>query len=83
MNRMSKHMYKNLKAVYENGVLKPLGKVKFKEHQQVEILVLPDEAEALALAKAQRKALSEFCGIGNSGLPDLGSNHDKYLYPKD
>ena len=78
------HMYGNLKVVYEDGVLKPLGKVKLKEHQRLNVFILPDdEAESLALAKAQKKVLSKLCGIGNSGLPDVGVNHDKYLYQKD
>ena len=31
-----------IEAVYENGVFKPLEKVKIKEHEKVTIKVIPD-----------------------------------------
>lgn len=36
-------MNKSLKVIYENGVLRPLEPVLFREHQQVTVLVLEDQ----------------------------------------
>ena len=33
-----------INAIYENGILKPLGKIDLKEHQKVEIIVNPKES---------------------------------------
>ena len=77
-------MYKNLKVIYENGVLRPLGKVRLKEHQRLNVFILPDdEAEMAALVRSQKKALAKYVGIGKSGCGDLRENHDKYLYGKE
>ena len=37
-------MSKTVEAIFENGVLKPLGKIDLKEHQKVEIIVRPKES---------------------------------------
>ncbi len=77
-------MYQNLKVIYEDGVLKPLDKVDLKEHQRANVFILPDnEAEMAVLARAQRKALAKFVGIGESDCGDLSEAHDKYLYGKE
>ncbi len=76
-------MYQNLTVIYEDGVLKPLEKPNLKEHQKVDIIILPDESETAKLVESQKKALSKFCGIGSSGIGDIGRNHDKYLYRKE
>lgn len=34
-------MSKTIEAIFENGVFKPLQKVDIKEHEQVEIKVIP------------------------------------------
>ena len=34
-------MSKTIEAIFENGVFKPLQKVDIKEHEQVEIRVIP------------------------------------------
>lgn len=33
-----------VEAIFEKGVLKPLGKIDLKEHQKVEIVVRPKES---------------------------------------
>ena len=82
-------MPKTITAIYEDGVFKPLQKVNIKPHQKAEIIISPEEdfdfspEEARKLAESQKAALAKFCGIGHSGLSDVGRNHDKYLYRKE
>jgi len=77
-------MYQHLTGIFEDGVLKPLTKIKSKEHQRVNVFILPDdEAEMAALARAQREALAKYVGIGESDCGDLSKAHDKYLYGKE
>ena len=75
-------MLKTIHAIYKDGVFKPLQKVNIKSNQKIELLVFPSEEEIPELVKAQKKALSKLCGIGESGLSDLSRRHDKYLYQK-
>lgn len=80
-------MSQTVKAIYEDGVFKPLQKVNIKPHQRAELVISPEKEfdltpeESRKLAESQKKALSKLRGKYNSGLSDLGSNHDKYLYP--
>lgn len=71
-------------AVYEEGVLKPLKKIDLTEHSRVDLVILESKDELGDDSKdvviAQRKALSKYVGIGNSGLTNVSVNHDKYLY---
>ncbi|MBI4680692.1 MAG: antitoxin family protein [Nitrospirae bacterium] len=70
-------MPKTIEAVYENGVFKPLKKIRLREHEKVELSILTGtEADA-----ATRKALS-IIGLGRSDLTDTAQRHDEYLYGK-
>lgn len=70
-------MPKTIEAVYENGVFKPLKKIRLREHEKVELSVLTGtEADV-----ATRKALS-IIGLGSSDLTDTAQRHDEYLYGK-
>ena len=65
-----------VKAVYEDGVLKPKDPLPFKEHEEVEI----DVRSASAPAPAGRDARS-FVGFikgGIKGMP-VAAHHDKFL----
>lgn len=73
-------MAQTITAIYENGVFKPLEKIKLPNHRKIQLVILPSKEESSHLAKAQRKALKKFCGIGKSGLTTVARNHDKYLY---
>jgi len=71
-------------AVYENGVFKPMGKIRLSEHSRVSLVVNPinlelgdDSPETIS---SQKQALSELIGIGSSGLKEISREHDKYLY---
>lgn len=73
-------MIKVIHAIYKDGVFKPLQKVNIKSNQKFELIIFPSEEAIPELVKAQKKALSKLCGIGESGLADLSRRHDKYLY---
>ena len=51
-----------VKAVYEGGVLRPLEPMDLGEHEQVYLLLLPDEPAKVAAA--QRAALEALVGCG-------------------
>ncbi len=71
-------MTESIPAVYEDGIFKPLQKVNLPEHKHVHLMVMPeDETELLS---AQKKAMSKIIGTGSSGLTDVASKHDRYLY---
>ena len=71
-------MTESIPAVYEDGIFKPLQKVNLPEHKHVHIMVMPEEE--VELLQSQQKALSEIMGKGSSGLTDVASKHDRYLY---
>lgn len=78
-------MLENVEAIYENGVFKPLKKVKFHEHELVKLTISPaeqDETEIIKLVERQKKEFLKIAGTGSSGLRDVSKNHDKYLYEK-
>ena len=69
-----------VKAVYEGGVLKPLEPLDLGEHEQVYVLLLPDEPAKVAAA--QRAALDDLLGSGESSATDVSVRHDESLYPR-
>ena len=87
-------MAKSIKALYENGVFKPLTKVRLKNRQSVKLTVVESKQSSQRLAKstAKRRPASRRVGVAaahpayrivglfKSGLHDLSENHDKYLY---
>jgi predicted DNA-binding antitoxin AbrB/MazE fold protein len=85
-------MAKSMKALYENGVFKPLGKVRLKNRQRVELTVVesgePPKRTAKSTAKPRSALKREvnshaayrIVGLFRSGVHDLSENHDNYLY---
>ena len=79
-------MTKVVEAVYENGVFKPVRKVRLPEHERFTLVISPlekaeeDETVIKKLVERQKKALLSIAGIGSSGLEDISENHDQYLY---
>ncbi|MBI5213316.1 MAG: antitoxin family protein [Nitrospirae bacterium] len=70
-------MPKTIEAIYEDGVFKPLKKIRLHEHQKVELnIYTQDEAD-----DATKTALS-IIGIGKSSFKDTALKHDEYLYGK-
>lgn len=68
-----------IKAVYENGVFKPIEPVKLKEHTEVEVRV-PAEARADDDDPTGWKAIDALIGIGQAVAPDVSEKHDDHLY---
>jgi predicted DNA-binding antitoxin AbrB/MazE fold protein len=66
-----------VKAIYEDGVLKPKSPLELEEH--AEVLVMkplardPDDPTGW-------KAIDELIGCLKSGRGDVAENHDTYLY---
>ncbi len=54
-------MSKTIEAIFENGVFKPLQKVDLKDHEQVEIKVVPkgewERRFNLLIGKIQKKSV--------------------------
>jgi predicted DNA-binding antitoxin AbrB/MazE fold protein len=71
-------MTESIPAVYEDGIFRPLQKVNLPEHKHVHIMVMPEDEEELL--QSQQKALSKIIGKGSSGLTNVASEHDRYLY---
>jgi len=70
-------MPKTIEAIYEDGVFKPIKKIRLREHEKVELSVLTESE----MDDMTQKALS-IIGIGESGLKDTAQRHDEYLYGK-
>jgi len=70
-------MPKTVEAIYEDGVFKPLKKIRLSEHQKVELNVFTENE----IDNITKKALS-LIGIGRSGFKDTAQKHDEYLYGK-
>ncbi|MEK6680745.1 MAG: antitoxin family protein [Nitrospirota bacterium] len=64
-----------IKAIYEDGVIKPLEKLHIKEHEELTITII--KMPPRARPKKQAMAL---VGIFKSGIKNLSQEHDKYLY---
>jgi len=85
-------MAKSIKALYENGIFKPLTKVRLKNRQKVTLTVIEHEerAKSPAKSKTNRRSTSQagvtshpayrIVGLFKSGVRDLSKHHDKYLY---
>jgi predicted DNA-binding antitoxin AbrB/MazE fold protein len=72
-------MTTTVKAIYEDGVLKPRSPLELEEHTEVRVLVMkplahdPDDPTGW-------KAIDELIGCLKSGRGDVAENHDSYLY---
>ena len=73
-------MTSTVKAVYEGGVLRPLEPLNLGEHEQVYVLLLPDDPAKIAAA--QRAALEGLVGSGESAATDVSLRHDEFLYSR-
>jgi predicted DNA-binding antitoxin AbrB/MazE fold protein len=86
-------MAKSIKALYENGVFKPLTKVRLKNKQRVKLTVVASEnpPKRIARSTARHRSIANggevtshpayrIVGLFKSGTHDLSTNHDAYLY---
>jgi len=65
------------KAIKEKVVLLREGEYLIVKSHQGDTLVLTKPKEP----PLKERAILEIVGIGKSGLKDISSNHDDYLYP--
>lgn len=68
-------MRKEVKAVYGNGVIKPLKKLDLKEHEILTVVI----SKKVKKVRVKNPALS-IVGVFDSGIGDLSQKHDCYLY---
>jgi predicted DNA-binding antitoxin AbrB/MazE fold protein len=81
-------MSQDFEAIYENGVLRPLQPVGFREHEVVSVHVVssPEGATTMDAVNAQRNLLLRFISrmetLDEELPPDDVSNrdHDRILY---
>jgi len=64
-----------IEAVYEDGVIKPLKKLKLKDHEKLTVTLTKKSLKS----KMGKPAMS-IVGIFDSGVKDLSREHDKHLY---
>ena len=57
-------MPKVIRAVYENGVFKPIGKIDLREHQQVEIVLSE-------MPSATQKTQGILKGLDDAAINDI------------
>ena len=70
-----------IKAVYEDGVLKPKEPLELAEHSEVEVLVLPTAQSAEDDDPTGWKAARRFIGLWKDApADDIAEEHDEYLY---
>ena len=68
-----------VKAIYENGVFKPMEPVDLREHTEVEVRV-PAEAPANGDDPTGWKAAEALIGFIETAPADMAERHDQYLY---
>lgn len=82
-------MAKAFNAMFENGVFKPLEKVRLKNKQRVKLTVIETHLKRVAKSTLKRRRISSqidshpaqrIVGLFKSGAHDLAKNHDGYLY---
>jgi predicted DNA-binding antitoxin AbrB/MazE fold protein len=70
-----------VKAIFEDGVFKPLEPLHLAELTQVEVLI-PCPAAENVTDSVGLNAIDDLIGFIRNGLPDMAENHDVYLYGK-
>lgn len=68
-----------VKAIYENGVFKPLEPLQLDELTQVEVLI-PRPAVADEESPAGLSAIDDLIGSIQTAPADMAEHHDSYLY---
>jgi hypothetical protein len=77
------HVTTAIKAVYEDGVLKPKEPLELAEHSEVEVLVFAGSAAAHSDDPTGWKTWASLIGCVKDGPADGSERHDDYLYRPD
>ncbi|OGW28264.1 MAG: hypothetical protein A2X59_06045 [Nitrospirae bacterium GWC2_42_7] len=73
-------MQKTIDVIYEDGVFKPVKKVRLPEHTKLKITVSGgEEKDSALIAKRQSEALLSLAGLWSSGDSCVSEDTDKYL----
>jgi len=72
-------MISAVKAIYEDGVFKPLEPLQLDELTQVEVLI-PGPAAVNDEKAAGLGALDDLIGFIRNAPVDMAEHHDRYLY---
>ena len=70
-------MSKSIEAVFENGIFRPLKKVRLPEHKKFKI-ILENEAKPDTKKSCSLKGIIDLAK--DCSDTDLSTRHDKYLY---
>lgn len=75
-----------IRAIYEDGVLKPLEPLDLREHQRVRVTIAAELADLTDVVMLQRRAMEEL-DVEIDSIPDnspddhfTAADHDKLLY---
>ncbi len=75
-------MAKTFRAIYENGVFRPIEKIDLPEHSEVTIElepIDPDLANLLAVDPASMQSIYDLlCEEFDSGQTDLAARHNEH-----
>lgn len=75
-------MSKQIPAVYERGVIRPLEPVALTEGEELDVVLLPRRQRA---RQNSASILADIAKLPLEGKQDAfsGADHDQVLYPKD
>ncbi len=74
-------MSDSIRAIYENGVFKPLDALSLPEHKQVRLTVEADGREPIV--EMGNGSTDPLAGVrATTGIPDLAENFDDYRFGK-
>jgi predicted DNA-binding antitoxin AbrB/MazE fold protein len=76
-------MTKQIEAVYEHGVLRPLEPIQLPEGTHLDVIVITRDKQQVA-AQSSAVILSEIAALPLEGTADQfsGKDHDSILYPE-
>jgi predicted DNA-binding antitoxin AbrB/MazE fold protein len=74
-------MSKQIQAVYEKGVLRPLEPLKLDEGEELDVVLLPRRK---SIARDAARVLADIAKLPLEGAQDgfSGAEHDRILYPE-
>lgn len=73
-----------VKAIHENGVLRPTTPLPLKEGEEVELEIKSKTSSAIDDDPTGWKTAEELIGVIKEELePDAVVNHDRYIYRRD
>jgi len=75
-------MSKQIPAIYEKGLIRPLGPVALAEGEELDVVLLPRSKRT---HQHPASILADIAALPLEGEPDAfsGADHDQVLYPKD